>query len=353
MGVAKRSHDKTSVGGRKWALRRRGPDGVAEAEVVGIGHEPVDDGDDRPLLVRLVEHGEVVGAEPLEAARDRHTSSVAELPGDGPPAVPRRARHPHASSSRRPRDLAPRLPSMTRRALIIVDVQNDFTEGGSLAVAGGAAVARAITEHLHAHRDDYVAVAGTRDWHVDPGTHFADRAGLRRHLAAALRGRDAGCRQPPCRRHLGGRRLVHQGRARRRLLRVRGCHGRRRRAHRARGMAGRPSGGGGGRRRHRHRPLRARHRPGRRLRGLLDPGAPRPHRRRSPAARPNAPWRNCSTQAPSSWGRRSSPPDRLGRLSRVDHRCDFPSASCNLLSSSGGSTIGCRLVSVCPSVPPP
>jgi nicotinamidase/pyrazinamidase len=64
---------------------------------------------------------------------------------------------------------------MTRRALIIVDVQNDFTEGGSLAVAGGAAVARAITEHLHAHRDDYVAVAGTRDWHVDPGHHFSDR----------------------------------------------------------------------------------------------------------------------------------------------------------------------------------
>jgi nicotinamidase/pyrazinamidase len=64
---------------------------------------------------------------------------------------------------------------MTRRALIIVDVQNDFTEGGSLAVAGGAAVARAITEHVQAHRDDYVAVVGTRDWHVDPGAHFADQ----------------------------------------------------------------------------------------------------------------------------------------------------------------------------------
>src|SRR4051794_7679086 len=64
---------------------------------------------------------------------------------------------------------------MTRRALIIVDVQNDFTEGGSLAVTGGAAVARAITEHVQAHRDDYVAVVGTRDWHVDPGTHFADQ----------------------------------------------------------------------------------------------------------------------------------------------------------------------------------
>src|SRR4051812_4892190 len=63
---------------------------------------------------------------------------------------------------------------MTRRARIIADVQNDFTEGGSLAVTGGAGVARAITEHLHAHRDDYVAVAGTRDWHIDPGHHFSD-----------------------------------------------------------------------------------------------------------------------------------------------------------------------------------
>ena len=64
---------------------------------------------------------------------------------------------------------------MTRRALIIVDVQNDFTEGGSLAVTGGAAVAGAISEHVHAHRDDYVAVVGTRDWHVDPGGHFAEQ----------------------------------------------------------------------------------------------------------------------------------------------------------------------------------
>ena len=63
---------------------------------------------------------------------------------------------------------------MTRRALIIADVQNDFTEGGSLAVTGGAAVAAAITEHVHAHRADYAAIAGTRDWHIDPGHHFSD-----------------------------------------------------------------------------------------------------------------------------------------------------------------------------------
>lgn len=57
------------------------------------------------------------------------------------------------------------------RALIIVDVQNDFCEGGSLAVAGGAAAAEAISEFLA--DADFDAVVTTRDWHIDPGTHFA------------------------------------------------------------------------------------------------------------------------------------------------------------------------------------
>ncbi|NNG20268.1 isochorismatase family protein [Naumannella sp. ID2617S] len=60
------------------------------------------------------------------------------------------------------------------RALIVVDVQNDFCEGGSLAVAGGAATARAITELLKGEHD-YSLVAATRDHHVDPGAHFADQ----------------------------------------------------------------------------------------------------------------------------------------------------------------------------------
>ena len=59
------------------------------------------------------------------------------------------------------------------RALIIVDVQNDFCEGGSLPVTGGAAVAAAISDHLRTHRPDYAAVVATKDWHVDPGPHFA------------------------------------------------------------------------------------------------------------------------------------------------------------------------------------
>ena len=78
--VAKKSQDKLSIGGRKWALRRRSPDGVAELEVIGIGEMPADDGDDRELLVQLVAKGEVVGRETLAAARDRHTRARDELP---------------------------------------------------------------------------------------------------------------------------------------------------------------------------------------------------------------------------------------------------------------------------------
>jgi nicotinamidase/pyrazinamidase len=59
------------------------------------------------------------------------------------------------------------------RALIIVDVQNDFCEGGSLAVAGGAGVARAISERLAADHG-YGHVVATKDFHVDPGAHFSD-----------------------------------------------------------------------------------------------------------------------------------------------------------------------------------
>ncbi|SET35507.1 isochorismatase family protein [Geodermatophilus poikilotrophus] len=61
------------------------------------------------------------------------------------------------------------------RALVVVDVQNDFCEGGSLAVAGGADVAAAISGHVRAHAAEYAHVVATRDHHVDPGGHFAEQ----------------------------------------------------------------------------------------------------------------------------------------------------------------------------------
>jgi nicotinamidase/pyrazinamidase len=60
------------------------------------------------------------------------------------------------------------------RALILVDVQNDFCEGGSLPVSGGAGVARRISEYVVAHADEYGAIVATADWHEDPGGHFSE-----------------------------------------------------------------------------------------------------------------------------------------------------------------------------------
>lgn len=59
-------------------------------------------------------------------------------------------------------------------ALIIVDVQNDFCEGGSVPVPGGAALALAVNDYL-AGEPGYQHVVATQDFHVDPGDHFSDR----------------------------------------------------------------------------------------------------------------------------------------------------------------------------------
>lgn len=63
---------------------------------------------------------------------------------------------------------------MSTRALIVVDVQPTFCEGGELGVAGGVAVADSIAAYVVAHRDDYVYIATTQDWHIEPGAHFSD-----------------------------------------------------------------------------------------------------------------------------------------------------------------------------------
>lgn len=63
------------------------------------------------------------------------------------------------------------------RALLIVDVQNDFTEGGALACTGGADTAAAITRFVHERRADYRVIAASRDWHNaddNNGGHFAE-----------------------------------------------------------------------------------------------------------------------------------------------------------------------------------
>ena len=62
----------------------------------------------------------------------------------------------------------------TRRALLVVDVQPTFCEGGALGVTGGNAVARDVAELARRRRDDYDLIVTTQDWHIDPGAHFSE-----------------------------------------------------------------------------------------------------------------------------------------------------------------------------------
>ena len=98
VSVAKAAKNKTSKGGRKYALRRLNERGVATQELVGVGHRPEDDGNDRQLLQQFIKNGELLpgwtGSEGVFRARQRHMDSMAELPAvvnrlqRGEPAIP-------------------------------------------------------------------------------------------------------------------------------------------------------------------------------------------------------------------------------------------------------------------------
>ena len=98
VSVAKAAKNKVSLGGRKYALRRLDGRGTATAEVIGIGHAPAGDTNDRPLLEQFVADGEVLdgwtGAEGVRRAVARHAASLAELPSAasrlqrGEPVIP-------------------------------------------------------------------------------------------------------------------------------------------------------------------------------------------------------------------------------------------------------------------------
>jgi len=98
VSVAKVSKNKASKGGRKYALRRLNERGVATQEIVGVGHRPEDDGNDRQLLHQFIKNGELLpgwtGTEGVFRARQRHIDSMAELPAvvnrlqRGEPAIP-------------------------------------------------------------------------------------------------------------------------------------------------------------------------------------------------------------------------------------------------------------------------
>ncbi len=261
----RRASDKISVGGRKSALRRRDADGTAQAEVIGIDLDPVDDGDDRPLLVELVRDGARVHKETLDDARERlrarrspscrrrRCSSCAA----NPPSTPSTRRHQHDARRtdrrrRAERLLRGRIAGRRRRRQVAADVAELLATKA------------------------YATVVATRDHHIDPGAHFSDTPDFvdswPRHCVVGTPGEEF---HPPLEPALFDE-IFYKGEYAAAYSGFEGASAdgvrladwlrdaRRRRGRRVR---------------HRDRPLRTRDRPRRRARGLRGAGHRGPHRR--------------------------------------------------------------------------
>ena len=169
--VGKLSPGKRTVGGRKDVHRTVDTDGFWESEVLSVLDVEHPLTSYRPQIP-LVRNGRRVVDGDASEAQIRCMSLRSKIrPEDRTP-------HPHRT---------PALPTqwtgveepleeeVMTTALIVVDVQNDFCEGGSMGVDGGSAVARSISRLVDDGRAGarYAVVVATKDWHIDPGEHFA------------------------------------------------------------------------------------------------------------------------------------------------------------------------------------
>ena len=192
--VGKLSPGKITVGGRKQVRRTADAAGYWRAEVLSLAGSTALAGAHDPQ-VRLMSAGTRAWRDDPAAARRRCEERRNGLrPEDRTPNPRRSPAVPtewmglespvEAESSNGAEAQTARAPSESRaeeraagkeRALIIVDVQNDFCEGGAMAVEGGHAVAAAITDLVGFDRagGGYDYVVASKDWHIDPGEHFA------------------------------------------------------------------------------------------------------------------------------------------------------------------------------------
>ena len=191
--VGKLSPGKTTVGGRKQVRRTVDAAGYWAAEVLSPAGAATPAGIHDPQVV-LVAGGERAWSDDPAAARRRCAQRREGLrPEDRvphprrSPAIPTEWVGMEAPAGTESSNAAERQSVQAQgalqadqggddvpRALIIVDVQNDFCEGGSLAVEGGHAVAASITDLVGLDRagGSYGYVVASKDWHIDPGAHF-------------------------------------------------------------------------------------------------------------------------------------------------------------------------------------
>ena len=174
--VAKKSKDKISIGGRKTAFREY-DDGRLRAEFYVGQDDPVPT-HATPVQVPLVRAGRTVHTPTLPEVREFAAAARATLPGEAR-GVAAGASYltvePRVRQDQEEEPMTSQEAPVGNKALIVVDVQNDFVEGGSLGVTGGREVAGRISAHLAAHAGDYALVAASRDWHhagETNGGHF-------------------------------------------------------------------------------------------------------------------------------------------------------------------------------------
>ena len=192
-----------------------------------------------------------------------------------------------------------------KQALIVVDVQNDFCEGGSPARRRRRRVASEISELLHhwtaqdPKAPAYDVVVATKDHHVDPGAHCRASPTSSTPGRCTARSAPTARRSTPTSTRSRSTRSSSRASTRRRTPASRADHGRRRPGR----LAARARGRRGRRVRDRDRPLRARHRARRRRQRLPHPGADCALRRRRARDHPMPPSRRCAGSAsPSSEG---------------------------------------------------
>ncbi|WP_312856495.1 nicotinate phosphoribosyltransferase [Nocardioides pelophilus] len=175
--VSKKSKDKVSVGGHKTAWREYDDAGLLVREtfttdpLVEVRADRASEPRGaRPVQIPVMRDGVTVHHPTTEEIRAFTAESLRSLPAEAHSVA---AGAPYLTVTQATTEEE---STMSTKALIVVDVQNDFVEGGSLAVAGGRDVAARISEHLAAHAGDYAVIAASRDWHHphdSNGGHFA------------------------------------------------------------------------------------------------------------------------------------------------------------------------------------
>jgi len=177
--VAKKSAAKVSLGGRKTAWREHDEQGRLVREYYRT--DDVRPPGASPVQVEVVRDGRTVHAPALDDVRRHCAQVLATLPDAARSVADGEAHLEVGLQDTEQQELGERTveaeqEQVRRRALVVVDVQNDFVEGGALGVDGGKEVASRISAHLAAHAAEYAAVVASRDWHDpdgDNGGHFA------------------------------------------------------------------------------------------------------------------------------------------------------------------------------------